>query len=124
MRGIASANFPAFDYAAEKLRSEGFEVWSPADNDRRLCNWSPDHVPSDDEIADMVQRGVLSVRMCFSHDTHWLCNCADAVAVLPGATASLGVQAEVALARALGLTIIFLGGDYAPPKNSTSGSAV
>ena len=36
MRGIANFNFPAFDFAAHKLRNQGFYVFSPAERDRSI----------------------------------------------------------------------------------------
>jgi nucleoside 2-deoxyribosyltransferase len=112
MRGLPSANFPAFDYAADKLRKEGFEVFSPADNDRRLCNWSEDYIPTDDELLDMQERGLLTARKCFECDMHAIATWADTVAVLRGHEKSSGVAAELALAKALNLTIVYLGEEY------------
>lgn len=112
MRGFKSANFPAFDYAADLLRKEGFKVFSPADNDRRICNWSPEYVPTDQEFIDMQKAGILTARVCFADDTKAISEWADTIAVLQNAEKSSGVAAELALAKALGLTIIYLGDEY------------
>ena len=110
MRGVPGANFPAFDYAAIRLRVGGHEVFSPADNDREIMGWSADFVPTDAELAAAATK--LTARRCFKDDTLWICRYADAIAVLPRSDKSTGVAAEVALARALGLTIIYLGKEY------------
>ena len=96
MRGIKDYNFPAFDFAAEQLRAAGHTVFSPADNDRETAN----------------QGATFDIRRALLDDTRWICNHAEAVAVLPGWENSKGALMEMALAKALDLTVIILGKDY------------
>lgn len=96
MRGIKDYNFPAFDFAAAELRAAGHTVFSPADNDRETDN----------------QGAAFDIRRALRDDTRWICNHAEAVAVLPGWENSKGALMEVALAKALDLTVIILGKDY------------
>jgi len=96
MRGYPDFNFPAFDAAAARLRAAGYDVFSPADHDRDLC------AATGRTVAD------LSVRECMAADTAWICACADGIAVLTGWDKSLGANAEVALARAIGIPFDFV----------------
>ncbi len=91
MRGLPGFNFSAFDYAATKLRAEGYEVFSPAEHDAK---------------GDGIRDWMLV-------DTAWICQHAEAVALLPGWEHSLGARAERALGEAIGATIIILGEEYA-----------
>ncbi len=85
MRGIPDFNFPAFNKEAAWLREQGHEVFNPAEN------------------GDQT-----NVRECFRLDTDWICRYADGIALLPGWEASKGAKAELALAEALGLEVIYL----------------
>lgn len=116
MRGIPQFNFPAFDYAATKLRAVGFEVFSPAENDRKT-------IPNIEEKlniwcfktgdGEQLKRETgFSIRDAMRDDTHYICVHADAIALLPGWEKSSGATAEHALAKALGHTIIILGRDF------------
>ena len=111
MRGIPNFNFPAFDYATEKLRDRGFVVFSPAARDRKLHGDKLEQNPTgrEDEAARNIG---FSLREALKADCAWICRNADAVAVLPGWEISRGANAEVALAKALGLTIIILGKEF------------
>ena len=101
MRNIQNFNFPAFDLAAERLRAQGYEVFSPADHDREVYGEQIETDPTGFDIRDALRA-----------DTGWICRHADAVALLPGWQASMGARAESALAEALGLTLIILGKEY------------
>lgn len=103
MRGRPGFNFPAFDAAAERLRNLGFEVCNPADRDRQAHGPDVNASPTGD-LADIEHTG-FSLREALGFDMDWIARHADAVAVLPGWEASKGAQAEVALARALGLVV-------------------
>lgn len=86
MRGHVDLNFPAFRKAAADLRDQGHFVFNPADNS-----------PSDADI-----------RQCMAIDVTWICAQADCIALLPGWENSLGAKAELALAQALGLDVMYV----------------
>jgi Domain of unknown function (DUF4406) len=111
MRGIANFNFPAFDYAEEKLLAEGHFVFSPAARDRAVLGVGlENNLSGDEKVAE--QTVGFSLREALGADTKWICAEADAIALLPGWEKSSGANAEHALAKALGLTIIILGREY------------
>ena len=87
MRGYPEHNFPAFNAAADKLRAEGHQVFNPADTGN----------PHGWTIRDFM-----------SVDLAWICNHADAVALLPGWEMSTGARAEHATAKAIGIKVIEL----------------
>jgi len=109
MRGLPKFNFPAFDYAAAHLRKAGFEVFSPAENDRKtLGSTHLDNNATGDE--DQLKKATgFSIRDALRDDTHYICVHADGIALLPGWEKSAGARAEHALAQALGHTVIILG---------------
>lgn len=114
MRGIPNFNFPAFDYAAAKLRNQGHHVFSPAERDREAYGADIENNPTGDEAK--VTNPACTIRDCMLVDTQWICVHAEAVALLPGWEKSKGANAERALAEAIGLTIITLGTDYIAKK--------
>src|ERR1019366_5780855 len=85
MRGIPKLNFPMFDDAAAWLRTQGYTVFNPADNDRRL----------------KAEGKKLNIRICLGDDLAWICKYAKGVALLPGWETSLGATAEKCTAAAL-----------------------
>jgi nucleoside 2-deoxyribosyltransferase len=111
MRGKPNFNFPAFDYAAAKLREQGHEVFSPADHDREQNGPEIEINPTGDEAICEKQFG-FSIRDALGADLTWICREADAVALLPGWEHSTGATAERATAIALGLSTIILGREY------------
>lgn len=108
MRGIHAFNFPAFHAAAAKLRAEGHEVFSPAekDNERHGADISKGNETGDEEQA--AREHGFSLREALGVDLAWICQHADAVALLPGWSSSKGATAERAAALALGLEVIYL----------------
>lgn len=80
MRGYEAANRPAFRAAATVLRLLGHEVFDPSD-----------------------EPPGISLREALAKDLKWLCENAETVVLLPNWHHSLGVLAEVAVAKALGI---------------------
>lgn len=111
MRNLPNFNYKAFDFAAHKLRNHGFEVFSPSENDRAILGDKALESADGDEDKLKVATG-FSIRDALRDDTHYICVHADAIALLPGWEKSSGANAEYALAKALGHTIIILGKDY------------
>lgn len=110
MRGYANFNFPAFDHAAAKLRAQGFDVFSPAERDREEYGSEIENNPTGDESK--VTNPACTIEDCMAADCEWICRNAKFIALLPGWEKSSGANAELALARALGLTIMNLGKEY------------
>ena len=115
MRGIASFNFPAFDFAAAKLRADGHEVFSPAERDRTIYGVALEDNPTGDNKLANANVG-FSLREALGADMVFITQTANAIALLPGWEKSSGANAELATARALGHTQIFLGSDYVENK--------
>lgn len=98
MTGIPDYNFPAFDTAADHLRAMGHEVFNPAENDREN---GFDFTGTQGHEA--AEHG-FDLRKALKQDLAWICDHAEAIALLDGWSASKGAMAEVTLAAALGLT--------------------
>jgi len=98
MRGVKDFNFPAFEDGAARLRLQGHMVFSPAERD--LARMGDVFKSETGDEADIKE---FNLREALGADTAWIAAHADAVALLPGWEASLGAQAEAALARALGI---------------------
>jgi hypothetical protein len=75
-----------FAKAAQQLRTEGHQVFNPAA--ANLEDWP--------------------LRKIMAYELTWLCEYADAIAILPGWKKSKGTKAELAVAYALGIQIIWL----------------
>lgn len=107
MKGMPDRNYPAFRKAREALRAEGNFVFCPAELIEKTRG-----LPSEEENASQAfRRRVLAV------DLRWICEHADAIALLPGWRASTGATAEHATAVALGLEVIELGDETVPPSS-------
>ena len=107
MRGYPNFNFPAFAYAAAKLREKGFEVFSPAEKGEEVL------------VTDNpgIQENLSFRRKVFALDMAWIAEHADAVALLPGWEKSSGARAERALAEAIGLDVTILGSEFINANN-------
>jgi hypothetical protein len=97
MRGIPEFNFPAFRAAAERLRAQGHEVWSPAENDARVDGFDGTGEPKTLEYRHYMRRDLPAVLE------------ADAVAVLDGWERSKGARMEVHVARECGIPVLDAG---------------
>lgn len=107
MQGLPEFNFPAFHAFAAKLRADGFDVFSPAEKDIERTGKD---ISKGNATGCHVQAAAdgFNLRDALADDTWFICKEADAVALLPGWENSKGAQAEWALARALGLVMIYL----------------
>ena len=103
MRGYYRNNFPAFDTAAAELRRFGDEVFNPAERDRATYG---DEV----EFMTVEQSKTIgfSLNDALKADLSWICDHADAIAMLPGWERSTGAKTEWALALALNLFVRYL----------------
>ena len=108
MRGIPHFNFPAFFEAAAIWRNKGHKVFNPAERDVKKYGDKVSSSPTGNERTSKRNTG-FSLREALAADTQFICLSADAIALLPGWERSQGACAEHALARALGLRIIYLG---------------
>jgi Domain of unknown function (DUF4406) len=105
MAGIKDFNFPEFDRAAEDLRFNGWEVFSPAERDKG--EYGDDFLESErGDIDDVIGRG-FDLRAALAADMEWIALNADAIFMLRGWENSKGAQAEWALAKALSLEIYY-----------------
>lgn len=88
MKGYPEFNYPAFMAAAAALRAAGHVVYNPAE--------FPHDGPRDE----------FPIRKAFASYCAFICNEACTIMLLPGWEASLGVSAELALAKNCGLDVI------------------
>jgi hypothetical protein len=98
MRGQPEFGFPAFDAAAERLRSVGYVVWSPAERDRRH-GFDPQGLTGCEDLAALGLDLPVVLADCLIH----ICLHTGGVALLPGWEHSAGARAEWHTAAALDL---------------------
>jgi hypothetical protein len=103
MRRLPEFNFPAFHYAAKALRERGHEVFNPAEADENN-GFDPSGMTGQEDLSHLG----FDLRSALGADLAFICHKADAVVVLNGWERSLGANAEVATARALGLRVATL----------------
>lgn len=109
MRGIPEFNFPAF-FAAEEVLHKIFPnamVFNPArrDNEAHGVDISKGNATGDEGQA-REEHG-FDLREALGADLHWICSQATAVYLLKGWEKSRGAQAERAVARTLGIKLIY-----------------
>jgi hypothetical protein len=96
MSNIPQHNFPAFDQAAHRLRSMGFEIVSPAELDspaeRARCLASPDG----------KDKGPDSWGTLLSRDVALIADCVDGIIFLPHWVSSRGARLEAYVALLCG----------------------
>ena len=112
MTNIPHSNYPAFNAAAAKLRAEGCEVFNPAEHD--IATYGKDISNPDGDADKATADHGFDRRAALKADLSWICDNAEAIALLPGWERSSGARAERALAEALGLRAILLGREVAP----------
>lgn len=105
MTGIPSHNFPTFNKAAAILRADGYYVFNPAEVELGGFEDTREFREDGSCPADLY-------RKTLTEDLAFICEEADAIAMLPGWEKSKGALAEFATARALGLDVIYLSADY------------
>lgn len=106
MTGIPHFNYPAFNAAAAALRAEGHTVFNPAEYDIETFGKDISNPTGDAEQA--ASDHGFDRRSALKADLAWICDNAEAIALLPGWEASSGARAEYALACALSLTPMHL----------------
>jgi hypothetical protein len=106
MRGIPEFNYPAFHAGAAKLRDEGHFVFSPAEYD--IKKHGKDISNAAGSVEQAAAEHGFNLREALRDALIFICDEADAVALLPGWENSKGANAERATAIALGLKIILL----------------
>jgi len=104
MRGYPEFNADAFDHWALILRSNGHEVFSPAENSVKLFGETMLKKANGDE-GRMGGDEMTIGRTVFHIDLAYICLQADAVALMPGWEKSKGATAETAVGRALGIIV-------------------
>ena len=112
MRGYPEFNFPAFYKAAAYLRKRGHEVFSPAEQDNEIhgTDISKGNATGDEALA--VKEHGFNLREAMLRDLTFICAYAEAIVLLPGWKESKGACAEFMVARALGLKVFMMEGDY------------
>ena len=99
MRNYPNYNFDAFDEAYVKLYAKGHIPVSPTDLDRVYEGWEQ-YPPEDLVITDELKRRVMR------RDLNAIFEC-EAIYLLHGWKGSEGVAVELALAKYLGLEILY-----------------
>lgn len=105
MRGIPLFNFPAFDAAANKIRSYNHIPINPAELDRK-AGFDPATLPEDYDWSQVPDTFDLDAAR--TRDIEVL-NTADEVWVLPGWRSSIGAKAEIAYAIWCDKLVRFIG---------------
>jgi Domain of unknown function (DUF5664)/Domain of unknown function (DUF4406) len=104
MRNIEEFNFPTFHAAAAMLREKGHEVFSPVERDIKRHGWINIFRGTTGDLKEL-EKYSFDIHEALAEDTAWICQHAEAIALLPGWTYSKGAVAEHALCVALGLKI-------------------
>lgn len=107
MRGKPYFNFPTFFRQAAILRTQGHEVFCPAEEDVKVYG---DRVyASPNGLLTEIDSDIkFSLREALLRDCVYICETATAIALLPGWEFSKGATAEHALSVALGHKVILL----------------
>ena len=106
----------AFDYAEQKLLTEGHTCFSPVQTDRRHGIQFTTGKP----IGPSSLPDGITLNLLLLEDLTFICREAEAIALLKGWEQSKGCASEYHTALALGLTIIILGKEYIVTKPNES----
>lgn len=97
MKGYPESNYPLFNRVSTELRAAGHRVYCPAEY--------PHNGPHD----------TFPLRAAFAAYSSFICLEADTIVLLPGWQKSLGVSAELALAKNCKIDILeYKDGELAP----------
>lgn len=88
MKGYPQSNYPLFAFVAAQLRAAGHTVYNPSE-------FGHDGPPE-----------TFPLRKAFAEYAKFICEEADTIVLLPGWEASLGVSAELALAKNCRLEVV------------------
>lgn len=88
MKGYPQSNYPLFTFVAAQLRAAGHTVYNPS------------------EFAHDGPHETFPLRKAFAEYAKFICEEADTIVLLPGWEASLGVSAELALAKNCRLEVV------------------
>lgn len=115
MTGEVQFNFPTFDTFRDLYERMGYEVFSPADHDRKLIGKAKEWLPEESDSIDPWKawspsvtssgHSLPSLRDMLGADLEWIAKNATHMAMLPGWESSKGANAEWSLAKALNLEI-------------------
>lgn len=108
MTGIKEFNFPAFHAYAAQLRGHGHEVFSPAEQvtEQLRCDVSVGNATGSE--AQAARDHGFDRRKAMAADMAYICNEADAIAMMPDWIKSKGATAEYYCALAIGLKVMLL----------------
>lgn len=125
MTGIRSFNFPAFMEAASRLRTWGWVIFNPAEEDCSIIGedkWS-DYLKaihaSEGNLADLDGWG-FDMAKAMQQDLGFIATKAEAVICLPGWDKSSGARAEAFVGRKCGLPVFLFYGGYATQLHDIS----
>lgn len=98
MTGLPDFNYPKFNEVAASLRAMGHIVYNP---------------------AEFPHHGEFPIREAFAEYTAFICNRADTIVLLEGWEKSLGVSAELALAKNCKLEVIHINEFHLEPASTS-----
>lgn len=111
MSNLPEFNFPTFFKAEKELQDRGYEVFNPARHDTDkygASTFKQCSTGNHNELKEVLKDRTPTYRDFMKVDLNWIIDNADAIALLPGWENSKGANAEVALAKCLGLEFIYL----------------
>jgi hypothetical protein len=120
MSKLPKFNFDRFDVWRDFFEGEGWDVFSPADNDRSLLGKPRDWMPTDDDHDGQWYKWTIpnapGIRKMLGDDLSWISLNANAIFMLNGWEQSSGAFAEWSLAKCLRLRIVYEGSRQRDPS--------